>query len=71
MNNKSITLCSIILGIVLIAIAIIYWTVPAGSLPTFMPGYIASDTHLHFKHGLLALILGLLSFVLAWFKSGK
>jgi hypothetical protein len=61
---------AIALGIVLLAIAAIYWAEPAGSLPSFFPGHDAGSSHHHFKHGLLALILGLGCFVFAWFQSG-
>ena len=62
---------SVILGVLFIALAIFYWMTPAGSLPTYMPGYEAASTHIHLKHGIAALILGLALFVFAWFKSGK
>jgi hypothetical protein len=43
---------------------------PAGSLPTYAPGFEPGSTHIHFKHGLGTLILALALFALAWFKSG-
>jgi hypothetical protein len=71
MNTKTITIGSIILGILFVALALEYWLVPAGSLPTFFPGYEAASTHIHFKHGLGSIILALGLFAFAWFKSGK
>ncbi len=59
------------LGIILIVVAIMYWSVPAGSLPTFMPGYDAGSTLIHVKHGVVTFILGVLVFTLTWFKTGK
>jgi hypothetical protein len=59
-----------IAGVVLIAIAIVYFAVPAKSLPGFFPGHEAGSAHHHVKHGIAALLLGLGAFVLAWFQSG-
>jgi len=61
---------AIILGLVLLAVAVIYWTNDAGSLPSFFPGHEAGSTHTHFKHGLAAAIVGLGCFVFAWFQTG-
>ena len=71
MNHKALTYLSIILGIMCVILAIIYWTVPAGSLPSFIPGFVEGSTKIHFKHGVGSLILGLALFAYAWFKSGK
>jgi hypothetical protein len=57
-------------GVVLIAIAIVYFAEPAKSLPGFFPGHEAGSTHHHVKHGIAALLLGVGAFVLAWFQSG-
>jgi hypothetical protein len=59
-----------IAGVVLIAIAIVYFAEPARSLPGFLPGHEAGSAHHHVKHGIAALLLGLGAFVLAWFQSG-
>ena len=71
MNTKTITSLAVLLGIICIILAIIYWIIPAGSLPSFMPGFIEASTKIHFKHGLGSFILALALFVYAWFKSGK
>ncbi|MEI8249474.1 MAG: hypothetical protein WCG07_03195 [Candidatus Taylorbacteria bacterium] len=71
MNQKILTYLSIILGIIFIVGAVVYWIVPAGSLPSFMPGFIEGSTKIHFKHGLGSGILGLTLFAYAWFRSGK
>jgi len=41
--NKPLVLIAAILGIVFLVLACVYWFVPAGSLPTFMPGFFESD----------------------------
>jgi hypothetical protein len=59
------------IGVLFIIIAVGYWLTPAGSLPSFMPGFQAGSSIIHFKHGLASLIVGLLVFIYAWFASGK
>jgi len=69
-KNRRLILPAIVLGIVLIVNAVIYFAEPAGSLPSFFPGHDAGSGHHHVKHGLLALILGIGCFVFAWFQTG-
>ena len=59
-----------VLGIVLLGVTVLYWLEPGGSLPAFFPGYVPGSTHVHLKHGIATLILGLALFALAWFRSG-
>jgi hypothetical protein len=71
MSNARWTTFGIALaGVVLIAIAIVYFAEPARSLPGFFPGHEDGSSHHHVKHGIAALLLGLGAFVLAWFQSG-
>ncbi len=61
---------AIIIGIVLIVVAVIYFVEPAKSLP--FPGFLgheAGSNRHHVKHGIAALLLGLACFVFAWFHS--
>ena len=62
---------SIIIGIACLALMVVYWTVPAGSLPHYLPGFIAGSTEVHLKHGVAALVIALAAFAFAWFSSGK
>ena len=71
MNNRSIVIVSVFIGILLVLLAIYYWITPAGSLPSFMPGYEPGVTGVHVKHGVASFIVGLGIFAFAWFKSGK
>ncbi|HEX4672696.1 MAG TPA: hypothetical protein VH279_10535 [Solirubrobacteraceae bacterium] len=69
-KRRQLIIPSVILGIVLIVIAIIYLTSTASGLPSFFPGHQAgSNTH-HVKHGIAALLLGLACLVFAWFQTG-
>jgi len=62
---------AVIVGLLLIAVAIVYWVEPAKSLPGFFPGHEAHSTHHHVKHGIAALVVGLAVLVFAWFQSGR
>jgi hypothetical protein len=68
MKSLSVTLAAIG-GVALVVLAGVYWLEPAGSLPSFVPGFEAGSPHIHFKHGLGALILALALFAFAWFRS--
>jgi len=48
----------IVIGLVLIALGIVYLMVPADSLPSFLPGHEAGLARARTKHGLLAGALG-------------
>ena len=62
---------AVIVGLFLIAVAVVYWAEPAKSLPGFFPGHEAGSSHHHVKHGIAALVVGLAVLVFAWFQSGR
>jgi hypothetical protein len=66
--TKPLPLIAGILGVVFLALAALYGLTPAGSLPTFIPGYEAGSDHVHMTHALVSLIVALLLFVFAWFQ---
>ncbi len=47
-----------LLGVVLIAVAVVYFLVPADSLPGFFPGHEAGVTRVHIKHGMVSGVVG-------------
>jgi len=57
---------AIILGLICIAAAVIYFVMPAGSLPSFMPGFEAGSVRIHYKHGIAAAAVGVVLLVVAW-----
>ena len=57
----------IVLGLVFAAIAVAYWMVPAGSLPTFVPGFEAGSAHIHVKHGIASALVAVVLFGLGWY----
>ena len=60
-----------LLGLVSVALAAVYWLTPAGSLPTFFPGFAAGSSHIHINHALGALIIGLVLLAVAWFRRAR
>jgi hypothetical protein len=60
-----------VVGGFLIVVAVVYLTKTAAQLPSFFPGHQAGSTKHHSKHGLAALILGLLCLVGAWMSLGE
>jgi hypothetical protein len=73
-KNRALILPAVALGIVLIAVAVVYFVDTAHSLPSFFPGHVSASSseaaHHHTKHGIAALLLGLACFVFAWFQTG-
>ncbi len=69
-NNRLLAILAIVLGVVLMVVAVIYWAEPAGSLPSFFPGHQAGSSHHHVKHGIAAFLVGLACFAFAWFQTG-
>ena len=70
-NNRLLALLAALVGLILIAIAIVYWAEPARSLPGFFPGHQAGSGHHHTKHGIASFLVGLACFVFAWFNTGS
>lgn len=68
--NRTLSGVAVILGLLFIVLGVVYWMVPAGSLPAYIPGFEAGSTQIHFKHGLGSVIVGLALFAFAWFRSG-
>ncbi len=69
-KNRKLILPAVVLGVLLIVTAIVYFVDTASALPSFFPGHQAGSTTHHTKHGIAALVLGLGCFVFAWFQSG-
>jgi uncharacterized membrane protein HdeD (DUF308 family) len=69
-NDRTLAVIAVVIGIVLIVIGIVYWALPARSLPSFFPGHQAGSNHHHVKHGIAAFLLGVACLVFAWFRTG-
>ena len=70
-RHPAVIAVAAVAGIALITLAIVYWAVPAGSLPGFIPGHEAGSGHHHVKHGIAAFLVGLALLAFVWFQTGK
>ena len=70
LNSRPVIIAAVVLGILLIALAFVYWAEPAKSLPSFLPGHQAGSSHHHVKHGIASFLVGLACLAFAWFNSG-
>ena len=70
-KRRQLIVPAVVVGLVLIALAVLYWAEPARSLPSFVPGHEAGSAHHHVKHGIAAFLLGLACLVFAWFQTGE
>jgi amino acid permease len=52
-----------LLGVVLLIVAAVYFVIPADQLPGFFPGHETGVTRMHYKHGLVAGVVGLVLLV--------
>lgn len=57
----------VLLALAFAVVAIVYFFVPAGSLPSFFPGFEPGSTRLHVKHGVAALAVAIVLLGIAWF----
>ena len=69
-GKRALVWLAVVAGTVLIVLAIVYWALPAKSLPSWLPGHEAGSSHHHVKHGIAAFLLGLACFAYAWFQTG-
>jgi hypothetical protein len=60
-----------LLAIICAIAAVMYFTMDAGSLPTFMPGYSAGSTHIHHLHAYAALVAAVVLFGIGWFAGRR
>jgi hypothetical protein len=72
--RKQLIAATVLLGILLTVVAVIYFVQPEHSLPSFFPGHAsaasAEANHHHTKHAIAALIVALACFAFAWFQTG-
>jgi hypothetical protein len=57
----------IVLALLLLVVAVVYFVVPAGSLPTFFPGFEAGSPRVHIKHGIVAVVVAIILLGAGWF----
>jgi hypothetical protein len=61
---------AVLVGLVLLVLAVVYFVDSASALPSFMPGHEAGSSHHHVKHGIAAAVLGIGCLIFAWFQTG-
>src|SRR5262249_46127091 len=66
-SSSNMRILAIVLGLAFAVITIVYWLVPAGSLPSVFPGFEAGSPHVHVKHGLAAAVVAVVLFAVAWY----
>jgi O-antigen/teichoic acid export membrane protein len=69
-KNRLLVWGAVLVGLLLIVVAVVYWAEPARSLPSFFPGHQAGSAHHHVKHGIASFFVGLALLVYAWFQTG-
>ena len=69
-KHRSLILPAVVLGVVLLVVAVVYWVDSASALPSFFPGHEAGSSHHHIKHGIAAAVVAAGCFVFAWFQTG-
>lgn len=56
-----------LLAIACLAAAAMYYTIPAGQLPAFIPGHLDGSVRIHRTHAYLATAAAVILFVLGWY----
>jgi len=64
-------LLAYLLAIICIIAAAMYFFMPAGSLPTFMPGYEAGSAHIHTKHAAIAVVAAIVLLLVGWLSGRR
>ncbi len=70
-QRRLLIVLAVVVGVALVALAVVYWVEPAKSLPSWIPGHQAGSAHHHVKHGIASFLVGLASLVYAWFQTGS
>ena len=60
-----------LLAIICVIAAVMYFVMPAGQLPTFMPGYLAGSAHIHNTHAIAAAVAAVVLFAIGWFAGRR
>lgn len=60
-----------LLAIICVIAAVMYFVMPAGQLPTFMPGYLPGSAHIHKTHAIAAAVAAVVLLVVGWFMGRR
>jgi hypothetical protein len=70
-GNRPMKMLAYLLAIICVIAAVMYFVMPAGQLPTFMPGYIAGSSHIHTTHAIAAAVAAVILLVIGWFMGRR
>ena len=57
---------AVLVGLVFLGLAAMYWLIPAGGLPAFVPGFVAGSTEIHVKHAFGMFVVAFLALAFAF-----
>jgi hypothetical protein len=60
-----------LLAIICVIAAVMYFTMTAGQLPSFMPGHLAGSDHIHKTHAIAAAVAAVVLFAIGWFAGRR
>lgn len=60
-----------VIGGVVVVVGILYLVEPAHQLPSFFPGHTLHGTKPRTKHGIAAVVVGLVVLAVGWLASGR
>jgi hypothetical protein len=66
-GKQPMKMLAYLLAIICVIAAVMYFVMPAGQLPSFMPGYLAGSDHIHQTHAIAAAGAAVVLFVIGWF----
>jgi hypothetical protein len=70
-EDPSMKLIVTLLGVILIVVAIVYFVMPADSLPGFFPGHEAGVSRMHYKHGAVSGVAGVILLAVGWWMGRR
>jgi hypothetical protein len=66
-GKQPMKMIAYLLAIICVIAAVMYFVMPAGQLPTFMPGYSSGSPLIHMKHAIAAAVVAVVLFAIGWF----
>ena len=64
-------LIAYVVGALLIVVAVVYFMMPADSLPSFLPGHEAGLMRPRTKHGIASAVVGVVLIAVGWFTGRR
>ena len=64
-GRKALVALLVLIGLVALAVGVVYFVVKAGTLPSFIPGHKTGSSAHHDKRGLIAVVVGAVVLLIA------